>query len=296
MHTTEQILAEIERQRTLFIEQQNAKLHAARLERAHRLDELDARWAQRLDMDQAQIRDPIHSMTRKKINIDCYNRNQKAYQTERAALLDMWLRNPIPDNAESPPLDLHLLTNALSLIDAEILKYRETLSIKRRQSEFIGDYGILENEKWIAEISRFVKKNPVVADATQRLEALCKDTGAQMDWQSIAMQRVNQAISPADHLPDVASSDGVGFEHACLAILIQGGWEAQLTPTTGDQGVDIIARKGEKSVAIQCKNTRAATGNAAVQEVHAGRAFYEATSAVVVSQSGYTPSAIQLAK
>jgi len=48
-------------------------------------------------------------------------------------------------------------------------------------------------------------------------------------------------------------------------------------------------------VAIQCKNTAQPVGNAAVQEVFAGKAFYEATTAVVVSRSGFTSSAIQLA-
>ncbi len=202
----------------------------------------------------------------------------------------------LPTAPSKEPLDTQRIEEALSALDEEISKYRETLSIKRRQTEFTGDYGEIDNEKWIKEIFRFIERNPSLGQAITQLQATSQGAGLSVDWVSLAAQRVNEQIEPAKTLPDVAPSDGGGFEHACLLALHNTGWSATLTPPTGDQGVDILAKKSDISVAIQCKNYRTPVGNSAVQEVHAGKAFYEADIGVVVSLSGYTPSATQLAK
>ena len=202
----------------------------------------------------------------------------------------------LPTVSTSEPMDTQRIEEALSIIDEEVSKYREALAIKRRQNEFAGDYGEIENEKWIKEIYRFIEKNSKVDQALTLLQITSREAGLSLDWVSLAAQHVNEEIEPAKTLPGVAPSDGGGFEHACLLALHDTGWSATLTPQTGDQGVDILARKNDISLAIQCKNYRTPIGNSAVQEVHAGMTFYEADIGVVVSLSGYTPSATQLAK
>ena len=67
------------------------------------------------------------------------------------------------------------------------------------------------------------------------------------------------------------------------------------TAATGDQGVDLIATKNRVKVAIQCKRYSGSVGNAAVQEVSAGKDYWHCQHAVVVSNSNYTPSAKNLA-
>ena len=202
----------------------------------------------------------------------------------------------LPTGSARGSLDTYRIEEALSVVGEEISNYRETLAIKRRQTEFAGDYGEIDNEKWIKEISRFIERNPKVDQALAQLQVASQEAGLSVDWASLAAQYVNEQIKPAKTLPDVAPSDGSGFEHACLLVLHDTGWSAALTPPTGDQGVDILAKKNDISVAIQCKNYRTLVGNSAVQEIHAGKAFYEADIGVVVSLSGYTPSATQLAK
>lgn len=202
----------------------------------------------------------------------------------------------LPTGSARGSLDTYRIEEALSVVGEEISNYRETLAIKRRQTEFAGDYGEIDNEKWIKEISRFIERNPKVDQALAQLQVASQEAGLSVDWASLAAQYVNEQIKPAKTLPDVAPSDGSGFEHACLLALHDTGWSAALTPPTGDQGVDILAKKNDISVAIQCKNYRTLVGNSAVQEIHAGKAFYEADIGVVVSLSGYTPSATQLAK
>lgn len=87
----------------------------------------------------------------------------------------------------------------------------------------------------------------------------------------------------------------LGFERMCADILSSRGWLTNLTVTSGDQGVDVLARKGRISVVIQCKLYSRPIGNDAVQQAIAGRQFTGATHAAVVSNQPFTRSAIELA-
>ena len=89
---------------------------------------------------------------------------------------------------------------------------------------------------------------------------------------------------------------GIRFENHCMEILKQNGWEVKETPITGDQGVDLIASINDLRICIQCKDHEKAIGNKAVQEISAGKLFWKGTHAMIVSKSGFTKSAHQLAK
>ena len=89
---------------------------------------------------------------------------------------------------------------------------------------------------------------------------------------------------------------GIKFENHCMEILKQHGWEVKETPNTGDQGVDLIATINDLRICIQCKDHKKAIGNKAVQEISAGKLFWKGTHAILVSKSGFTKSAQQLAK
>jgi len=89
---------------------------------------------------------------------------------------------------------------------------------------------------------------------------------------------------------------GIRFENYCMQILKQHGWEVKETPNTGDQGVDLIASINDLRICIQCKDHEKAIGNKAVQEISAGKLFWKGTHAILVSKSGFTKSAQQLAK
>ena len=89
---------------------------------------------------------------------------------------------------------------------------------------------------------------------------------------------------------------GIKFENHCMEILKKHGWEVRTTPNTGDQGVDLIASINNLRICIQCKDHEKAIGNKAVQEISAGKLFWKGTHAILVSKSGFTKSAQQLAK
>ena len=89
---------------------------------------------------------------------------------------------------------------------------------------------------------------------------------------------------------------GIIFENYCMEILKENGWKVKATPNTGDQGVDLIASINNLRICIQCKNHKKAVGNAAVQEISAGKLYWKGSHAVLVSKSGFTKSAQKLAR
>ena len=88
---------------------------------------------------------------------------------------------------------------------------------------------------------------------------------------------------------------GVDYENYVESLLLSGGFEVARTPTTGDQGVDLVAEKNGIRIAIQCKYYSKPVGNKAVQEVIAGRDFYNCQIACVVSNNSFTPAARKIA-
>ncbi len=96
-------------------------------------------------------------------------------------------------------------------------------------------------------------------------------------------------------LTDEISSGGVEFEIWCAEKIREQGWDVSMTPITGDQGVDLIARRGQTSVAIQCKNYTGAIGNSAVQQIFAGQKHALANFACVIGTGGFTKSAFEIA-
>ncbi|MGC9239809.1 MAG: restriction endonuclease [Acidithiobacillus sp.] len=88
----------------------------------------------------------------------------------------------------------------------------------------------------------------------------------------------------------------IEYENYCAEVLRRDGWHTETTPASGDQGVDVVATlQGVKAV-LQCKRYNKPVGNRAVQEINAGKAYYRAQIAAVVSTAPYTPSAQALAK
>lgn len=94
----------------------------------------------------------------------------------------------------------------------------------------------------------------------------------------------------------VPVGDGWGFEQHVKRLLIKHGYRVTETPGSGDFGVDLIATKEGRKLAVQVKNHAKPVGVSAVQEVASGRQFYGADDAWVVSRSGFTERAKQLAK
>lgn len=94
----------------------------------------------------------------------------------------------------------------------------------------------------------------------------------------------------------VDGMDGHAFEYFCADLLRKNDFtDVSVTKGSGDQGVDILATKGGVKYAIQCKNYASSLGNTPVQEVSAGKIFYNCHVGVVLTNSTFTSSATSLA-
>lgn len=97
-------------------------------------------------------------------------------------------------------------------------------------------------------------------------------------------------------LRDIDAMDGVAFESYVATRLDRAGWQVTFTPPVGDYGVDLIAEKDGRYVAVQCKRYAKPVGVAAVQEVVAGARHHGCTRSIVVSNQEFNAAAKQLAR
>lgn len=90
---------------------------------------------------------------------------------------------------------------------------------------------------------------------------------------------------------------GHDYERVVAAYLRNKGYSrVKVTKASGDYGVDVIAHKGKKKYAVQCKYYSSPVSLGAVQEAVAGKAMYGCNAAMVVTNNTFTRSAEELAK
>ena len=91
--------------------------------------------------------------------------------------------------------------------------------------------------------------------------------------------------------------DGHAFEHYCSNLLSKNGFkDVEVTRGSGDQGIDILAKKDGILYGIQCKCYSSDIGNKAVQEAYSGKVYYGCHVAAVLTNRHFTRSARELAE
>ncbi len=107
----------------------------------------------------------------------------------------------------------------------------------------------------------------------------------------IILRRVNTKRHGLDII------EGHEFEHFCAELLMDRGFiEVEVTPGSGDYGVDVLAEKDGVTYAIQCKAYSTPVGVKAVQEAYAGRDYYDRMVGVVMTNQYFTRPAVDAAK
>lgn len=166
--------------------------------------------------------------------------------------------------------------------------HAKELRIRRRQLTTTQNYGLVDDSKWQQEIHLFITR--VVGPATGYMEP-GGDSYSSV-WNKIVEVTADYHQERGEFHKDITPID---YEQLVSNTLSDHGWKTRLTAATGDQGIDVIAEKGNLKAVIQCKLYSKPVGNAAVQEALAGKLFEKADIAVVVTNAGFTKSAKQLA-
>jgi len=89
---------------------------------------------------------------------------------------------------------------------------------------------------------------------------------------------------------------GAEFEREVALLLGALGYSVQHVRASGDQGVDLILKKGNRKVAVQLKRWNAPVGHRAVQTAFQGRIHHGADEAWLVTTSRFTSRAAELAR
>jgi len=95
---------------------------------------------------------------------------------------------------------------------------------------------------------------------------------------------------------ELDSFSGVEFEEFLAGLFRAQGYAAELTPTSGDYGADLILSKDGRRIAVQAKRYVGSVGVAAVQEALSGQAYYQCDTAWVIATGAFTPNALELAE
>ncbi|OIN78288.1 restriction endonuclease [Mycobacterium malmoense] len=115
------------------------------------------------------------------------------------------------------------------------------------------------------------------------------------DRYQVALQRRRDRRCATSDIAAIDQMSGVEFEGFVAAQLRTAGWSVTHTASTGDYGVDLIAKKDGTRMAVQCKRLTKAVGVAAVQQVVSGALHHGCNQTVVVTNRAFTKAARQLA-
>ncbi|KMZ13505.1 hypothetical protein BHUM_01382c [Candidatus Burkholderia humilis] len=93
----------------------------------------------------------------------------------------------------------------------------------------------------------------------------------------------------------VDAMSGYDFESFLGELFRTAGYDVEGTKLSGDQGADLFVSRFGKKIVIQAKNYSGSVGNGAVQEAVSAKSFYGCDETMVVTNSYFTRSAIELA-
>lgn len=116
--------------------------------------------------------------------------------------------------------------------------------------------------------------------------------------QRLVEERIEQRRFERAGLADVKRMSWRDFEKYLAHLFRSLGYKVELTPPSGDFGVDLILTDGTgKRIAVQAKRWKnKKVGNDAVQAVVGGAAYYKCSQTIVITTSGYSDQAVKMAK
>jgi restriction system protein len=174
-------------------------------------------------------------------------------------------------------------------------RYGKPLGLKFRQLVVQDEYGHWKSDRWERELTYFMQ-NVLKMPKPKKTDTLFYQNKYN-DTRSVLVGIAREAAKDLPVMGDISEvRNGLDYEHFVAKCFNNIGWKTVITKASGDQGADVkILLDGVDGV-VQCKWHQNAVGNKAVQEIVAARNHYAVRHAIVVSKSGYTEAAKELAK
>ncbi|WP_144611802.1 restriction endonuclease [Bacillus cereus] len=165
------------------------------------------------------------------------------------------------------------------------------------------DFASMKNQEDLASFMCFLlQNNKIELDVTYQdlqeklTEMLMQDGEEQMlqDYESDLLAEDEDV--PSITIEDVDEMDGYQFEEFVAQLFQEMGYKTEVTSSSGDYGIDVIAKRKGLTIGIQAKRYSDKVSNKAVQEVIAGIAFYNLDQGLVITNNYYTKPAQNQAK
>ncbi len=84
------------------------------------------------------------------------------------------------------------------------------------------------------------------------------------------------------------SLSGHQFEQELAALFKRDGYKVELTPGSGDQGIDILLRRSGRTTVVQCKRTKTPVGPAVGRELYGTLKAFKADDGILAATGGVT--------
>lgn len=172
-------------------------------------------------------------------------------------------------------------------IENDTIKKNELFEHKKYINELVKYQHSLEEE--IATLEREAKESlseisVAIDNSLKKIKAIIEE------------EKQLKKILIKNEMEILDQSTGLEFENEIAKILpLVGFEEVTVSKGSGDQGIDIFAKKDGENFGIQCKKYSSSVGNKAVQEVISGKEFFNLDKAIVITNSSFTVSANELA-
>lgn len=133
--------------------------------------------------------------------------------------------------------------------------------------------------------------------STQGLDLASEELTAILEYY-IDERETKRTIGGSRNIPQYFNNlSGADFERLLYRLFEKMGYTVQYVGKMGDQGGDLILEKGIDRILVQAKCYRDwQIGNEAIQQAVAAQKYYNCNGAMVVTNSTFTPHAIDLAK
>jgi restriction system protein len=198
-----------------------------------------------------------------------------------------------------------------------VRQHARTLVSQRRTKVYKDAYGREVSDDWVREVDYFVTNvvmPEINASGSAHTLMDLRNTYALMTWRIggtdkeanrfaghlesfaakevfVEVERLSAEQAYADEVEAAAPITGSDYELLCQSLLKRAGWHVTVRGGTGDQGIDLLARKGDIVLGLQCKFYDQPVGNDAVQQAFTGARILLTNIAAVVTNAGYTKAA-----
>ncbi len=176
------------------------------------------------------------------------------------------------------------------------IKLGDNISKENVIREYLGYNYAEEGNYYILSLwaSRLFEKFNIGYEQDE-VEQLIEKVKEEMELEEFEKNLGAPLQEPKIKIGDFMELNGYEFEEYLKNLFELLDYAAIQTSLSGDQGADLILSKDDEKIVVQAKKYDGKVSNKAVQEVAAAKNYYEADRAMIVTNSSFTKSAIELA-